>query len=386
MPVYYFVDNLSPVQYTSHTKKLFLAAAFTCSVFISFAQSARAIADSIRLKRRIPALVYAVVSADSILEIGGVGYKQFKVKDTIDLKNRFHLGSATLSVTTYIAAQIVVEKELQWTTRLLTVFPELAGKCRPEYKSITFADLLSQRAGLLAINTKEDFWNLPVFNKDDPKTKQRISFTKWIIQQKRDKRDTLESRKLSFSNANTAVAVAMMERVTGKSWETLLQDYVNKRLGISIKTDWPIRLSETEPMGHLKEGGVNYISLNRHYWFRVAPAFTGACDANITIRDYARFMQDHLRGLNGKKAVLSPNLYTILHTGYPEFAFGWTNFEVKNYHISECDGTLGSFYSHVEMIKERNIAVIVFCNSGDNDGKGAAINLAKKLRELHVKL
>jgi CubicO group peptidase (beta-lactamase class C family) len=367
-------------------KRLLSAIVFTsCSVF-AFAQTARSIADSIRIKRRIPALMYAVVSTDSILEMGGVGYKQFKVKDTIDVTNRFHLGSATVSITSFIAYQLVAEKQLVWTTRFLSIFPELAGKCRPEYKTITFGELLAHRAGLLPVNTKEEFYNLPVFNKDDPKTKQRISFTKWVIQQKRDKRDTSDSRIFRFSNANTAVAVTMMERVTGKSWEDLLQQYVNKPLGINIKTDWPIRLSETEPMGHLKESGVNYISLNRHYWFRIIPAFTGACDANITIKDYARFIQDQLRGLRGRKALLPPNAYSIMHTAYPEYGFGWFNFEVKNYHISECDGTLGSFYTHVEIVKEKNLAVIVFCNSGDNDGKGAAINLAKKLRELHVRL
>lgn len=358
---------------------------FVCGGFFLLSQNARSIADSIRLKRRIPALVYAVVSTDSVLEMGGVGYKRFKVKDTIDLKNRFHLGSATSSITSFIASQLVANKELIWQTKLLKVFPEFAKKCRPEFKNITFADLLSQRAGLLPVNTKEDFYNIPVFSKGESKTKQRVSFSKWIVQQKGG-RDTTERRIFRFSNANTAVAVAMMERASGKSWEELLEKYVNRPLGTRIKIDWPIRLSESEPMGHLKEGGVNYISLDRHYGFRISSAFTGACDANITIKDYARFVQDQLRGLRGKKAVLSSSSYNFLHTAYPDYAFGWVNFQVKDYHISECDGTLGSFYSHVEIVKEKNIAVIVFCNSGDNDGKGAAINLAKKLRELHVKL
>jgi D-alanyl-D-alanine carboxypeptidase len=366
-------------------KRICFLMVFLVSGFFLAAQNARSIADSIRLKRRIPALVYAVVSTDSVLEMGGVGYKRFKQKDTIDLKNRFHLGSATASITSFVAARLVANKKLIWQTKLLKIFPEFAENCRPEFKNLTFADLLSQRAGLLPVNSKEDFYNMPLFGKDEPKTKQRIRFSKWILQQKGG-RDTTERRVFRFSNANTAVAVAMMERASGKSWEQLLELYVNKPLGIRIKMDWPIRLSENEPMGHLKEGGVNYISLDRHYGFRIPPSFTGACDANITIKDYARFIQDQLRGLRDKKAVLFSHSYYTMHTAYPDYAFGWVNFQVKDYHISECDGTLGSFYSHVEIIKEKNIAVIVFCNSGDNDGKGATINLAKKLRELHVKL
>jgi CubicO group peptidase (beta-lactamase class C family) len=366
-------------------KRVCFFVAFASIGFFTYAQNARSIADSIRLKRRIPALVYAVVSTDSILEMGGVGYKQFKVKDTISLKNRFHLGSATASITSFIASQVVANKKLAWNTKLLQVFPEFAEKCRLEFKTLTFADLLSQRAGLLQVNNKEEFYVMPIFNKDEPKTTQRMRFSKWLVQQKGGK-DTSGKRVLRFSNANTAVAVVMMERATGQSWEELLEKYVNRPLGIRIKTDWPIRLSETEPMGHLKEGGVNYISLNRHYGFRINTAFTGACDANITIKDYARFVQDQLRGLRDEKAVLSSYSYYLMHKSYPDYAFGWTNLEVNGYHISECDGTLGSFYSHVEIIKEKNIAVIVFCNSGDNDGKGATINLARKLREMHIKL
>jgi len=76
----------------------------------------------------------------------------------------------------------------------------------------------------------------------------------------------------------------------------------------------------------------------------------------------------------------------MMHYIYPEYAFGWSNLEVNGNHISECDGTVGTFYSHVEIIKEKNIAVIVLCNSGDTGGKGAAINLARLLREQYTTL
>jgi D-alanyl-D-alanine carboxypeptidase len=366
-------------------KTILIAISTLISTFVA-GQNTRAMADSIRLKRHIPALMYAVVTTDSMIDIGGVGYKQFKIKDTIALNNRFHLGSATASITTFMAVQLVAQKKITWTTPLLQLLPELSTLCRPEFRTITFGELLSQRAGLLDINTKENFYNLPAFNVGEPVTKQRISFCKWVIQQRATK-DSSNKRVYRFSNANTAVAVAMMEKASGKTWEELLILYVNKPLGISIKTDWPIRLSETEPMGHLKESGTAYISLNRHYWFRIIPAFTGACDANITIKDYALFVQDQLRGLtSNEKALLPSKDYALMHNAFMNYGYGWSHFMVNDYHVSECDGTLGSFYSHVEIVREKNIAVIVLCNSGDNDGKGATLNLAKKLREMYAPL
>src|SRR4051812_9202384 len=74
--------------------------------FISQAQDIRKIADSIRKWRRVPALAYAIVSSDSVYKMGAVGYKKLRTTDTISLQNRFHLGSATTSLTCFIAARL----------------------------------------------------------------------------------------------------------------------------------------------------------------------------------------------------------------------------------------------------------------------------------------
>src|SRR5882724_8930023 len=97
-------------------KRLAIILALWSSCVHATAQDTRRIADSVRLRRRIPALVYAVVSSDSILLMEGVGYKQFRTKDSISLSNRFHLGSATVSFTSFIAVQLVAKGKLKWNT------------------------------------------------------------------------------------------------------------------------------------------------------------------------------------------------------------------------------------------------------------------------------
>ncbi len=359
---------------------VFLAVCSAC--LYAKAQDTRAIADSVRLHRRIPALVYAVVSSDSILLEQGVGYKQFRTKDSISLSNRFHLGSATIAFTAFIAEQLVARGKIKWNSSLLQLFPSLAAKCRPEFRNLILADLMSQRAGLVPLNDYREMYTVPAMS--GPAMQQRQQFLQWVVQCKGGI-DTSGKREFRFSNANTIVAAAMLEKASGKPWEELLKEYVNKPLGITVKTGWPNLLSPAEPWGHWMEAD-RYIALDPKYWFHVSPAFTGAADANITIHDYARFVQDELKGLRGEKAVLAPRMYEIMHTVYPQYAFGWTNLVVNGNHISECDGTLGSFYSHVEIIKEKNIAVIVLCNSGDTGGKGAVLNLARLLREHYVAL
>lgn len=346
------------------------------------AQDTRRMADSIRFQRRIPGLVYAVVSSDSILLMEGVGYRKFRTKDSVSLSNRFHLGSATAAFTSFIAVQLVAKGKLQWNTPLLKLVPAAAAKCRPEFRGLTLADLLSQQAGLVSLNTFHEIYTVPIL--PGTPVQQRIAFVQWATE-RRGGPDTSGKKTFRFSNANTVAVVAMLEKASGKPWETLLKEYVNKPLRINVKTGWPNLLSPAEPWGHWLESD-RYTATEPGYWFHVSPALTGAADANITISDYCRFVQDELKGLQGKKAALTPRLYELMHYVYPMYGFGWTNLEVNGTHISECDGTLGTFYSHVEIMKEKDIAVIVLCNSGDTGGRGAVINLARLLRRRYVTL
>lgn len=356
--------------------------AFTLLLYVSaIAQDVHHIADSIRMRRRVPGLVYAVISSDKILQSGAAGFKQLRGKDSISISNRFHIGNATASFTAFIAAQLVAKGKIVWTTRLIQQLPLLAKKARPEYKSITLVDLLSQQAGFPSFNIYTDFANVPVHS--GTLAVQRYKLVEWLVLQP-SKIDTTVKRTAKFSNANTAVAVAMLERASGKSWEELVREYLNKPLGISIKTGWPNKLSPAEPWGHWDEGD-RFTPLDPNHWFTIPGTFTGAADANITLGDYIKFIQDELRGLRGQKAVFPARTYDLMHYAYPNYAIGWANLEVANNHISECDGTMGTFYSHVEIIKEKNIAVIVMANAGDNSAKGACLNLARMLREMYVR-
>jgi D-alanyl-D-alanine carboxypeptidase len=349
----------------------------------SQAQDIRKIADSIRKWRRVPALAYAIVSSDSIYKIGAVGYKKLRSKDTINIQNRFHLGSATASLTSFIAARLVASGKILWNTTLFQVYPEMKAKANKDFGNPMLADILSHRAGFPLMNNYFHLSTLPGYP-GTPQQKRKATVA-WLVQQKQLGKDTSGRRRFIFSNANTLVAASMLEKVSGKSWETLLQEYINTPLGISIKLGFPNRLDPNQPWGHWIEGGY-FSPLAPNHWFGLNPSMAPAADANITLPDYIKFVQDELRGLTGRKAVMSKRSYELLHYTYPIFSFGWTNFEVKNYHISESDGTMGTFYSHVEIIKEKNIAVIVMANSGDSGGKGAVLNLAKALREMYVTL
>ena len=365
----------------SYKKRMLTAFAVCCCLFVA-GQDSRRIADSIRFQRRVPGLVYAVVSSEKVLLLEGVGYTRFRSKDSVSLSSRFHLGSATAAISSYIAAQLVAKGKIKWNTELFRLFPAMAGKSRPEFRTLTFSELLSQQGGLIVLNEPGDISTVPVF-KGTP-VQQRVEFVEWAVQ-KRAGRDTSGKRTFRFSNANTMAAVAMMEKASGKPWEDLLKEYFNKPLGVSVKTGWPNNLSASEPWGHWVEAE-HYVAIDPKHWYHLLAPFTGALDANISMPDYIKFIQDQLRGVRGEKATLPARSYDVVHYSFPSYGLGWVNLEVNGTHISESDGTAGTFFSHVELFKEKNLAVLVFCNSGDVSGKGAALNLARILREMYITL
>jgi len=44
----------------------------------------------------------------------------------------------------------------------------------------------------------------------------------------------------------------------------------------------------------------NYIATEPGYWYHVPDVMNGSADANITLPDYCRFVQDELKGLLGR--------------------------------------------------------------------------------------
>ena len=62
-------------------------------------------AENIRKIRGVPGIAYAVFSKDSILEMQVSGYRVFKKKNLIELKDHFNIGTNTAAFTAYITGR-----------------------------------------------------------------------------------------------------------------------------------------------------------------------------------------------------------------------------------------------------------------------------------------
>ena len=103
--------------------------------------------DSIRIRYQIPALEIAVISSDSILDMKAFGTNKINSNVKVTLQNRFHLGSNTKAITSFIAADLVSQGKINWNTDFFHLFPELKTMQNHD-RYLTLINLLNFKAQL----------------------------------------------------------------------------------------------------------------------------------------------------------------------------------------------------------------------------------------------
>jgi D-alanyl-D-alanine carboxypeptidase len=340
-------------------------------------QSLREAAEAIRVVRGVPGMAYAVVSKDSIIEFQVLGYRVFKSKDSIERNDRFNIGTNTAALTAYIAARLVEVGKINWTTQLLQIFPAFSNKTFPVYRSIRFQDLLSSRTRIQAFMDMRDWFKIPE-TKGNIVAKRR-AFTYWMLQRKPNM-ENFQQKKIVFSLAGYVMAAAMMEKVTGKSWEDLVTEYVRKPMNISVRYSWPNRMDQAAPAGHWYQGG-SFHSEDPDTWVKVHPVLYPGQGISISMPDYVKFMQTCLRGLATGKSQLSQAGFEFLFFGMPDYAMGWNNGSFHDQSFAFHEGLSLLFNCRTEILKEKGRAIIVMGNSGDKDGRGAVLDITHLLEE-----
>ncbi len=332
-------------------------------------------AESIREARGVPGMVYAVFSKDSIIEFQTLGYRVFKAKDPIQKNDRFNIGTNSAAFTAFIAAMLVDEGRINWTTPLLKIYPEFSKKTLPVYKSITLQDLVSSRSRIPPFMTIDDWFKIP--NYPGTIAAKRKAFTYWMLQHKPNM-ENFGNKKIVFSLAGYVMAASMMEKVTGKSWEELLTKYVRKPMKISIRYSWPNIDDPTAPFGHWFQGG-SFHSEEPETWVKGNPVLYPAQGITLSMPDYIKFMQTSLQGLNGKDALLPQSGFEFMYFGIPDFSLGWNNGSFNDQSFAFHEGVSLLFNCRTAILKEKNRGIIVMCNSGDKDGRGAVLELTRLL-------
>lgn len=339
-----------------------------------FAQNHVQYADSIRVSNAIPELSYAVVSGDKILEINALGLHSVDLKDAATLNDRFHIGSNTKAMTAFVIAKYVEKGKLKWSTEFFDLFPDLKKTSKPDYYNITLEELISHQARIQPFQGENDP-AVPDFK--GTHQEKRNQFGKFVLTLDPAKIDS--EHKYIYSNAGYTLATMMLEKVTGKSWEQLIDQVFNKDLKLDVKLSWPENQIAKDTWGHSFENNkLIPVPSNTDYHLDYTEP---AGDINIKLTDYIKFIQLNIKGLQGHDNYLKASTYHFLHKGIEGYSLGWFNSYEDNKDFSTHSGTAGTYYTIAAIDRRNFIGYIIFTNSFNEPTVKGVRLLMRKLKK-----
>jgi CubicO group peptidase (beta-lactamase class C family) len=276
--------------------------------------------DAIRARHGVPALAAFSIHGGRIVEQAAVGLRAVGHPEGVTVDDRWHLGSLTKAMTSTLAAVLVEQGTISWTTTIADVFPDLA--MRPEYRTVRLEELVTHTGGVHTDITRTPSWTR-LSSSPDPLPVQRLVLVAEMLAMSSD----ASRGSYAYSNGGYVVAGAMLETVTGRDWESLMTQRVFAPLGMASTGFGPPGSvsAPDQPWGHLTSG-TTLTPLEPGPDADNPAAIGPAGTVHSTFADLALYFALHLDGGAGRPtALLSAESFQKLHRPAPgsEYAAGW---------------------------------------------------------------
>jgi CubicO group peptidase (beta-lactamase class C family) len=276
-------------------------------------------------------------------------------------------------MTAVVLATLVEQHKLTWETTTAQAFPAIAPKLPSELREVTLACLLAHRAGL----PHDADW-------------MAVSRAGSLHQQRLAALASLASvpllsppgSKYSYSNLGYVIAGAMAEEATGETWEHLVARIVFQPLGMRTAgfggMGTPGRFDQ--PWQHRLDGD---LIMKNGPTADNPPVLGPAGTVHCSIGDWASFIADQLRGLEGKRSLLSPASCQAIHQPAfgGDYAGGWIVLQRSwgGGTVYTHSGSNRLNYSVAWMAPKRDFAVLVCTNEFADDSAQACDEVASGL-------
>ena len=258
----------------------------------------------------LPALSAAVFKNGEIIAAGALGTRRAGENIPVTIDDKFHLGSDSKAFTALLAGMYVQQGKLRWDSTLGEIFPELKDKMDPEFAKITVQELLSHSSGL----ADKDL--LDLVNRSYQQDGNMDEVRYWMLKETAPKPlDHPRGSKFSYSNLGYTLAGVILERLSGKTWEELVEEKIFEPMGLTTAGFGPqASLGKVDAtLGHFLVDGKAKAMLagpNGDNPLILGPAGT----IHMSVLDFAKWAAWQAGEGKRPPALVSPEILKKIHT------------------------------------------------------------------------
>ena len=302
--------------------------------------------DSLQIAQKLPGIFVGV------LDVGkrtyyGAGLADPEKKMAFDSSTLFEIGSITKTFTAYVLEAVLNEKNINDSSSIISYLPD-SVQTNKALESISFLRLLNHSSGLPRLPENMDLTVNPTNPYDDYSLEHLFSYLKTCKPE--------PDGKSNYSNLGVGLAGVLAQRISGKPYETLLQDYIFKPFNIQQHPDSTIASSQHKAQGFMSGNKSSYWLANA-----LAPAGGLKCSSGellTYLQNMAEPTENASQDIVAK--LLSPTLEV---TDKISVCRTWHTYEEKDKPIIywHNGGTFG-FSTFAGFIPHKNKAVVIVIN------------------------
>ena len=261
-----------------------------------------------------PGLIAATVDHQRIREVAAAGVRKAGHSQALLTTDSLHIGSNTKAMTSTLLAALVDDGVFSggWNTTIADAFPELLDEIHPDYLPVNLWQLVSMVGG---IKPDAADWHA---HQGLGVMQQRYG----ILRDNLVDPPAAAAGEYLYSNLGYVVAGTMAERVTGKLWETLMQERLFGPLGMSRAGFGPPGSPGEldQPWGHRRNPQSGDWLPNQ---IDNAPALGPAGTVHLPLEDWSKFIALWLP--EAPPAILDrATLDRLIRPASEDHAAGWT--------------------------------------------------------------
>ncbi|WP_408095816.1 serine hydrolase domain-containing protein [Peredibacter sp. HCB2-198] len=227
--------------------------------------------------------------------------------------DKFHLGSCSKAMTATLAAILIEEGKLNWTSNLKELLPEI--NLHPSFQNMSYETLLVHRAGLS--RAKDDSLFRMIQSPTYTSTSARELITRSVLEMAPL---TTPGSRYDYNNTSYIIAAYILEKLTGQSWETLMREKLFNPLNMNSCGFGP-----TSPENTWAHKGLVPIHVDN------PEGYGPAARVHCSLPDWRKFLEQHIDGFNGIDGIVHASTFFKLHsqasTDSPYTYGGWLRFE-----------------------------------------------------------